>query len=102
MKQYVIVGMIIAAGAGIAVSAIALRLSHKKKAAARIVDLVSYLIAGAGLAAALFAVGAYETRISETGELAELADAALKASDKIHSILEHYCPSTRRVGTEEY
>ena len=88
----VIAGMMLSIVVGAFVAVVILWLFARWRSTSRILDLVSFSVAGIALAASVFAIAAYEKRINHAGQLIELEEAAQAAVHQIRSIADQNCP----------
>lgn len=88
----VVSGMLLSLVLGVVVGGLTFWLFRRWRRVSRIVDLFSYTIAGVGLLASVFAIAAFEKRISQTVQLSTLVGDSLKAVKHVSSIVREKCP----------
>jgi hypothetical protein len=96
MKAQILISMLFCGLVGCVVAAIALVVFRQKRATARAVDLISFLLGGIGLVASLIAIGNYERRIQDANRLSELTHDAVVAVERIFSAVRAACPLTEQ------
>jgi hypothetical protein len=86
--------MLVAFLAGSAFATILLVVLRRWRPTTRMVDLISFLLAGVGLLASLIAIGNFERRLDDAAQLSKLTAGSLEAVKKIRTLIDDNCPLT--------